>query len=176
MYKRFFPTIAGLMFLWWGCGSAHAGQAPPRSTEASASKPVITEAYASKELRLGDTWKIYLKASDPSSDMELIMADIYQPGRGGGYPASYTRIRDGNKHDLSGYIYWNSAQDMQEGLMFSSLVLNVQIKDKAGNISDAMSFPLHFRMTRQEPPPPGIFADRELGPVMIRILPLVHPD
>ncbi len=176
MFNRFFVIIAGLISLWWGCESVQAGQATRYSPEASAAKPVITEAYASKELRLGDTWKIYLKASDPGSDMDMIIADISQPGRGGGYSPSYTRIRGGNRRDLSGYIYWNSGQDMQQGLTLTSLVLTVQIKDKAGNISNTMSFPLLFQMARQEPPPPGIFADRELGPIMISILPLVHPD
>jgi hypothetical protein len=176
MYKRYFLIIAGVMFLLWGCESAQGGQGVFQPAESSTSKPVITEAYASKGLRFGDTWKIYLKGSDSSSDMDTIIATMFQPGRGGGYPPSYIRIRDGNKRDLSGYIYWNSGEDMQQGLMFTSLTLTVQIKDKAGNISTPVTFPLHFQMTRQELPPPGIFANNELGPVMVRILPLARPD
>ncbi len=176
MYKRIFSVVAALMLLSWGCESIQAAEPAPQPADGSAPKPVITEAFASKEMRLGDVWKIYLKASDPGSDMDMIIADIYQPGRGGGYPSSYIRIRDGNRRDLSGYIYWNSGEDMQQGLMFTSLVLTVQIKDKAGNISAPMTFSLHFQKKGQEPPPPGVFADRELGPVMVRILPMARPD
>ncbi len=175
MSNRFLAILTFLMLLSWGSKSIQAGQASSPTTDVPASKPVITEAFASKELRPGDTWKIYLKASDSSSDMKMIIADIHQPGRGG-YPPSYIPIRDKNKRDLSGYIYWNSGLDMQQGLTFTSLTLTVQIKDKAGNLSNMISFPLHFRMTGQQAPPSGVFTDNELGPVMTRILPLVHPD
>jgi hypothetical protein len=165
-----------VMFLWWGCEFVQAGEGPLQSAEPSTAKPAITEAYASKNLRLGDTWRIYLKASDSSSDMDTIIATMFQPGRGGGYPSSYIHIRGGNKRDLSGYIYWSSGEEGQQSLTFTSLTLTVQIKDKAGNISAPVTFPLHFQMTRQEPPPPGIFANNELGPVTVRILPMARPD
>lgn len=176
MYKKMIPAILIATLFAWGCASRPAREAPGQGAQVPPSKPIIMEGYASPALRLGDTWKIYLKASDPESDMDVIMATIQQPGKGG-YPPSYTRIRDGNKRNLSGYIYWNSSQDMQQGLNFTNFTLTVQIRDKAGSLSNALTFPLHFQMSaRQSPPPQGLFEEKELGPVMIRIQPPAEKD
>ena len=34
--------------------------------------PVISQSFAPKEARPGDTWKVYLKAEDPNGDMRRI--------------------------------------------------------------------------------------------------------
>ncbi len=143
--------------------------------QAAAARPVITQAYASPIMRTGDTWQMYLNASDPNGDMRFIVATVDQPGRGGGgYPPSFTRIRKGENHQrLSGYIYLNTVINIQQGLDFTNIVITVQIKDRNGNMSNPVSFPLHFQPTAaQQPPPSGTFEDHDLGPVMIQIQPL----
>jgi hypothetical protein len=170
MFKKLLPLFA-LVFLAVGCASTQGQNAPP-SVSTQAAKPVITQAYASPELRLGDTWKVYLKATDPNSDINYIVATIDQPGRGG-YPASFTRVRGGSTHDVSGYIYLNTMNNVQSGLNFTNITLTVQVKDKAGNYSNPVSFPLHFTQRAvQQAPAPGVFQDKDLGPVMIEIRPL----
>ncbi len=169
MFKKLIPLLV-LVFLAVCCASVQA-QSTPQYT-ANTAKPVITQAYASPEMRVGDTWKIYLNAVDPNSDMKYIVAPIDQPGRGG-YEASWTRIKGGGGHELSGYIYFNTVSNVQQGLNFTNITLTVQVKDKAGNMSNPVSFPLLFTYTaRQEPPAPGVFQDKDLGPVMIQIRPL----
>ncbi len=42
--------------------------------------PVITQSFDSKELRAGDTWKVYVKVSDPDGSMRYIVSTLYQPG------------------------------------------------------------------------------------------------
>ena len=80
------------------------GYAPLQAGEVSGkSLPVITAAFASKELIPGHTWKVYLKSSDPDGDMQYIVSVVYQPG-GGDYPVSRTRIREGNRKELNGFI------------------------------------------------------------------------
>ncbi len=139
---------------------------------ASSTRAGITQAYAAKEIRMGDTWKIYLKASDPNGDMEYIMATVDLPGRGGGFPPSFIKIRKGQNEQLSGYIYLNTARNLQQGLEFANITVTVQVKDRQGNLSNPVSFPLHFRSTaQQEPPPPGQFEEVDLGPLMIEISP-----
>ncbi|KPK89516.1 MAG: hypothetical protein AMJ94_11895, partial [Deltaproteobacteria bacterium SM23_61] len=56
--------------------------------------PVITASFASPELSPGDTWKVYLKASDPDGDMESIVAVVDQTGLGS-YPLSFTKLKEG---------------------------------------------------------------------------------
>ena len=129
--------------------------------------PVITQSFASKFLAEGDTWKVYLNASDPDGDMKYIICTIDQPGIGTS-PVSFTRIKKENRLELSGYIYWNTGGVY--GLNLSSITLTVQIQDRSGNFSDSVSFPLQFQPgVRQEAPPQDTFQEIEIGPIMITL-------
>jgi hypothetical protein len=129
--------------------------------------PVITQSFASQFLGEGDTWKVYLNASDPDGDMKYIICTIDQPGIGTS-PVSFTRIKEENRRELSGYIYWNTGGVY--GLNLSSITLTVQIQDRSGNFSDSVSFPLQFQPgVRQEAPPKDTFQEIELGPIMITL-------
>lgn len=68
---------------------------------------VITQSFASTSLGAGDTWKVYLNASDSDGDMKYIVCTIDQPGIGT-YPVSFTRIKEENRQELSGHIYLNT--------------------------------------------------------------------
>ncbi len=150
------------------CASLETGR---EKQQTSSAPPVITEAYASEELRLGDVWKIYINASDPNGDMNYIVATIDQPGRGNAYPPAFIRIKKAQRRELSGFIYLKTGP--VQSLEFTNIALNVQIKDRSGNMSNPAVFPVHFRMRAVQPPPPSDkFREEELGPVMIRIRPL----
>ncbi len=134
--------------------------------------PVITETFASKEMKPGDSWKIYLNASDPGGDINKVVAVVHQPGFGS-YQASYTKIREGNDKELSGYIYLNTSGPYgSEWQNFLSLSVTVQIQDRAGHFSEPVSFPLSFQSRyTQEPPPPGKFKEENLGPILVVLRP-----
>ena len=139
--------------------------------------PVITQSYAGREIVPGDTWRVYLNASDPDGDMQYVIAVLSQPG-GGDYSPSYTRIPKERGKDLSGYIYLNTLfPEGYEFLTFYTLTLTVNIKDKAGHLSAPAVFPVTFNPRAvQEPPPPGIFEEVSLGPVMITVHPFDSED
>ena len=148
--------IAGLASLVW-VGMSHAAF------------PVITSHFASSELRPGDTWKIYLKASDTDGDMKYILATVKQAGVGV-YPVSFTRIREGNRKELSGYVYLNTmGGSSYSSLTFYGLTLTLWVQDRAGNFSDPVEVPLTFgsRVEAQAAPPGGTYQEQDLGPVMI---------
>ena len=130
--------------------------------------PVLTGTFASKQVRPGETWKIYLEASDPGGDMHRIVAVVHQPGFGP-YQASYTKIREGTGKELSGYIYLNTSGPYgSEWQNFISLSVTVQIQDRAGHFSEPVSFPLSIQSRHtQEPPPPDKFKEENLGPIMV---------
>jgi hypothetical protein len=133
------------------------------SSANSSTVPTITQSFASKEITPGDTWKIYINASDPSGKMKYIYAEIQQPG-GLAYPISMTRIKPENRKELSGYIYNTAANDLD----FITLKL-WSIGDGAGNFSEPAIFPLEFATRSvQSSPPAGVFKENDLGPVMIR--------
>jgi len=129
--------------------------------------PKITQSFASPRIRAGNTWKVYLNASDPDGDMKAIFSVIEQPGIGR-YPVSITRIREENRKEISGYLYLNIVTPQE--MNFINLTLTVQVQDKAGHFSAPALFPLAIQSQyTQEPAPPGIFKEEDLGPIMIRL-------
>jgi hypothetical protein len=130
--------------------------------------PVITQSFASKEIRPGETWKIYLNVSDPDGGIKNIFAVVDQPGAGP-YPLSIIRIQGENRKELSGYIYLNTANPYTS-FGFVLLKLTVQVQGRAGHFSAPAVFPLFMQgRATQEPPPEGLFEEQALGPIMITL-------
>jgi hypothetical protein len=75
---------------------------------------------------------------------------------------------------LSGYVFLNTAGPYGVSWLYSySLTIMVQIKDKAGHYSNPVFFHVSFdnRYT-QQPPPPGVFRENNLGPVLVELRPI----
>jgi hypothetical protein len=159
-------TIAAfaILFLMMGMGYTPLAKAQEKAGAA----PVITQAFAAKEVRPGETWKIYLNASDPNGSMKNIFATVYQPGVGQ-YPASIIRVKEPNQKELSGYIYlWTKTP--WHPMDYANLSVSVQVQDKTGNFSQPVAFLLSLSPRgAQEAPPQGIFKEQELGPIMVRL-------
>ncbi len=134
--------------------------------------PVITVSFASKELKPGDTWKIYLQASDPDGDMDQIACTLTQPAKGEYFPG-FVKIGEENGQELSGYLYLNTmSRDGLGWMNFLHVTLTVRVRDKAGHYSEAVHFPLAFQdRFPQEGPPPGLFREQDLGPIMVLLSP-----
>jgi hypothetical protein len=163
-------TVVGMVVLLVTVGCAMMMSFEEREKTYGKEASVITEAYASKQMNAGDTWKVYLKASDPDGDMQSIVATVDLVGSGT-HPVSYTRIKDGNRKELSGFVSLNTWNPSGEAWLNNlTLTLTVQIKDRAGHLSKAVTFPLQFNSRFvQEPPPSGVFAEQHLGPIMITL-------
>jgi hypothetical protein len=163
--KILFPL--GLIFILAGCSALE----PIQKREAAYGKnsPVITQSFASKELRIGDTWKIYLNAQDPDGDMNEIGCSISQRGIGS-YPGSMISLKEENRKEFSGFIYL-STQGIRNTLHLEDIALTVQVRDKAGHSSEPFVFPLEFNSrAAQEAPPRGIFKENDLGPINIKLV------
>ena len=164
MVKKIF-AVSALLFLVAGCAS----MAPLEVKEEKYGKslPVITQSYAAPTIRPGGTWKVYLKASDPDGDMKNLYATVFQYGMGS-YPLSITRIKEGEGKDLSGYFYLNTGHE--SAMHFVNLILTVHIQDTAGHFSAPTVFPVAFNAhSAQQTPPPDIFSEKNLGPIMVTI-------
>ena len=130
--------------------------------------PVITQSFASKEVRGGDTWKVYLNVSSPDGGLKNFYAVVDQLGVGQ-YPLSIIRIQGQNRKELSGYIYLDTWTPYQT-LEFIPLKLTVQVQDRAGHFSAPAVFPLFIQSRAiQEAPPQGVFKEEDLGPVMVTL-------
>jgi hypothetical protein len=129
--------------------------------------PAIIRYFASKEVRPGETWKIYLHARDRQGDMNRIVCLLEEPGAGP-HPVVFIKIREDQRENLSGYIFLNTATAY--GSPFAGCRLTVQIQDKKGSVSNPVSIPLILNpRASQEDPPLGIFQERELGPVQVPV-------
>jgi general secretion pathway protein A len=133
--------------------------------KASQEGPTIIRAFASKKIRPGDIWKIYLKASHPNGGMKYIFSTIERAGS----HLSIIILQEENREHFSGYIYLNTfGMSNSPGLM--TLTLTIWIKDAAGHLSQPMVFPLDFHNNIiQEKPPKGLFKEQELGPIMVQL-------
>ena len=164
MFKKLF-AVSAVIFVVAGC----AAMAPFEVKEERYGKsiPEITQSFASPQLRPGDTWKIYLKASDPDGDMKNLYAVVFQPGMGS-YPLSITKIKEGEGKELSGYFYLYTGNE--PAMHFVNLILTVHIQDKAGHFSKPAVFPLGFYPgSVQQTPPTGVFQEKDLGPIMVTL-------
>jgi hypothetical protein len=164
--KRKILMVFVALFLSMGYFALASAQA--REGTEGTGAPVITQSFASKEVRPGDTWKVYLNVSDPKGDLKRIFAVIFQPGVGE-YPVSMIRVKGKNSKELSGYIYLYTSAPGFSG-EFVKLTLTVQVEDKSGKISQPAVFPLfmHSRAA-QEAAPQGVFKEETIGPVMIQL-------
>jgi len=135
--------------------------------------PVITESFASKQVSAGEDLRVYINASDPDGDMSDFLYHIEQAGvELYKYPIGFTKIKKDNQKDLSGYLYL-STSDVDSPI---NPTLILWVRDKAGHVSAPVKFRLQVvvpsqkqGLIPQETPPPGIFQDKNLGPIMSRL-------
>ena len=133
--------LASVFAIGWTMFDAKAAQ----SSVDEKGVPMIVQSFASKELRAGDVWKVYLKASDPEGKMRYIFATISQPGVGI-YPVSITRIKGENRKEFSGYIYLNTAPIPPTSFFNLTLTLTVNIQGKEAYSVSRYFSPFHLPM------------------------------
>jgi hypothetical protein len=161
MAKKVLTIVLALLFLVMGYTTLQAKEGQAKDV------PLITQSFASKQTRFGDTWMVYLKASDPNGQMKNIVAEVFQPGVGNNL--GITRIKKENQKEFSGYVYLNTFTG-GSALNFSTLTLTIWIQDRSGNFSNPVAFPLEFNSRyTQQAPPVGVFEGKDLGPVMVTL-------
>lgn len=138
------------------------------------SSPVITHSFAVEKLSHGDIWKIYLEAEDPDGDMRTIVYSIRKGGAGHRFKSFV--IKKGNRARLLGYLDGFFSSPTTAVAEWTELTLTLYIRDKRGNTSDKVVFPLALtRGVKQGSPPPpfdtgglkglGVFWVRLYAPV-----------
>jgi len=164
MNKKFLGGVVALL-LFTGCTAFESLEV--KELKYGKAPPVIEQSFASKAMKKGDTWRIYLKASDPDGDMKTIVAYLRVGGMGGTTTVSHTRIKEDGRQKIDGYLYWYPGFDSYG---VPEMVMTIQIQDMAGHFSIPVSLPLVMELSgSQESPPQGVFQEKELGPVMITL-------
>lgn len=159
--------IWGLLWLFLLAGCATFESAEVREQRYGKAAPAIDQYFASPTMRPGDTWKVYLKASDPDGDMKRIVTYLGPGSRGADASAAFTRLREEDRREFSGYLYWFPGPDVGYSGQY---VMIIQVEDRAGHYSAPISITLNFKPSgRQESPPAGVFQEKEIGPIMISV-------
>ncbi len=149
-------SLMTLSFLIVGCTTLAEKQTEPRG-----SPPVITRSFASEELSHNEAWKIYLEANDPDGDMRKIVA-VSSRGRRGSR-VKYVGIKKGDGAKLFGYLDFMIWSGMgTERNEWGELTLTLFIRDKGGNTSNRVVFPLALSPGVKQGPPPSPFETAQL--------------
>jgi len=169
MKARFMASVVVLLGI---AGCAHMAGMEEKEKLYGKNPPVIQQSFASNQLRPGDLWKIYLLASDPDGDMETLVAVVDQVGMAS-YPVSTTKIKGENAKELSGYFFLNTSSPFGTAFLNNQeLTVTLQIKDKAGHLSPPVKLSVLLLSSHTpKSPPPGVFNEKELGPIMVALRP-----
>jgi hypothetical protein len=161
----FMPAIIALPFVMTCCTSL-----AERETKPTGSPPVITNSFASKEVAHGDVWRINLEAHDPDRDMQKIVCFIQQLGSG--HSAASVSISKGDEASLFGTLGCYISHPQSGVSEWTGLTLTIFIRDRGGNVSNKVVFPVEIssRARQEKPPPPfdSVVSGR-LGRISVRL-------
>ncbi|MBU2547105.1 MAG: hypothetical protein KKB20_01720 [Proteobacteria bacterium] len=122
--------------------------------------PVIGAVFASPTVVYGQTWQIFIKASDPDGDLDEVLFSIQQAGRlynplHGGMP-----LPSWGQAVLDGYFWLELSPSIISGGPLD-LVLSLELVDRGERRSRRVDLPLHIG-TRPSSTPPAGFSDRPI--------------
>lgn len=163
----------GLAFLLGAQGCAMLDQRTRQELEAAygPNKPKIEETFAARWVTPGETWKIYINASDPDGDLKYFQVSMWVPG-GIMTPVRLDLEPDQYK-SISGYLTLHTGDFPLSILRFenSELTLYVALEDRAGHVSEQAIFPVSLVLgSKQEQPLAGKFKEEFLGNVPVQFM------
>ncbi|MGE5311385.1 MAG: hypothetical protein ACM3MN_06550 [Nitrospirota bacterium] len=140
-------TLLLVMFavLLGGCAALQPYIAPPPPDRGQ--PPRIVEAYASKVIRPGEAWMIFVRAEDPDGDMKSIAAVLWQAGVGY-YPTEVNMIKAEDGKRLSGYLFMATPPSFE--LNWDEFELVLILRDSQLNRSQPVKLPLTFDLTAKQ--------------------------
>ena len=158
--------ITGIAVLTLNCMSLEEREAIYGSNS-----PIIEATFAKDKIVSGDTWKIYINASDEDGDMKAFACTIYQDGIYA-HPLDKVKIKEDQKKKLSGYLCL--ATDAFQNLWGVNVELHLNIIDCAGHWSEAkiIKMKLGSRKSKKEADK-NVFKEMPLGNIFIK---LVNPS
>ena len=142
---------------------------PPQSIGGSG--PVLLDSYATKVVRPGNTWRVYIRAKHDNGSMRTIVAAITGPGIAG--ERSITQIRNKDwRQEFGGYLFLRTPRD--RNLLRRQFTLHVFVRDSNDAKSETAEFPLAFNNRVDPVDLPAEWqdvAEQKLGAIQIQIVP-----
>jgi hypothetical protein len=126
-----------------------------RKAEPVGKPPVITDSFAATEVSQGDSWKVYVKASDPDGDMRYLVYSIRVSGQGG--HTNRRGVRKGDRAELLGYLNISFPPAQDAWGEWADLRMTLYIQDSQGNTSEKISFAAALSRGVKQASPPAPF-------------------
>ncbi len=151
--KTLVKVVLIFAFMTLPLSLAYSKSLGERRIEPGGSPPVITNSFASQKASHGDVWRIYLEAHDPDADMQKIVAFIQQPGSG--HSSRSVLVSKGDRARLFGTLACYISRPRSAISEWAELTLTIFVRDRGGNVSNSVVFPVAIsRGVKQESPPP----------------------
>jgi hypothetical protein len=133
--------------------------------------PKVEACFASREVAPRDTWKIYLKGSDPDGDMTFIQVSMWVPG--GFLNPVRLAVGPSSGSRVSGYLALHTGDLPFSAMRFggSELTVYISLEDRAGHVSERASLSGTVILgARREEPPAGRFEEVHLGTIPVQFM------
>lgn len=128
----------GTVFLFLsGCAPVSwvPAQAPESQAIGVGQAPRLEDGFAVSSLWGGQTWRIFLRGSDPDGDMEYLWVVITQLGKHS--ETQLVHLKGPDRAGFSGFLALNTPSWLRT---WDFVRVEVRIRDRAGNLSDKATF------------------------------------
>ena len=154
-----------------GCAVLDQRSRPEMEAAYGPNPPRIEASFASRNVSPEDTWKIYIKGSDPDGDLRFVNVALWF-SRGNMTPIRLDVAQDQGR-SISGFLTLDIWALPDSVFRFGSgdLRLSVALEDRAGHISERFLLAVGvLGGATQEPPPAGVFEERSLGNIPVQFI------
>ncbi len=111
------------------------GEAPQPQTMGPGNPPRLEDGFAVSSLWGGETWRVFLRGSDPDGDMSHLWVVVTQLGKHTDTEIIPLKGRD--QAEFSGFLTLNTPSWIRT---WDYVRVEVRIRDKAGNLSEKATF------------------------------------
>ncbi|MCU0588707.1 MAG: hypothetical protein MUF52_11200 [Syntrophobacteraceae bacterium] len=139
-------TGAALLVLS-GCAPVQMQQAQPIQSQAvgAADAPRMEDGFAVSSLWGGQTWRVYLRGSDPDGDMSHLWVVVTQLGKR--TDTVIIPLRGAEQARFSGFLTLDTPSWIRT---WDFVRVEVRIRDRAGNLSEKATFEAQIGFPTQE--------------------------
>jgi hypothetical protein len=132
--KFVFVSVAFLMLTGCAPVAMMPVEAPQPQAVGPAHAPVIEDGFAVSSLWGGETWRVFLRGSDPDGDMSHLWVVVTQVGKH--TDTEIIPLKGRNQQEFSGYLTLDTPAWIRT---WDAVRVEVRIRDRAGNLSEKVT-------------------------------------
>jgi hypothetical protein len=145
-----FVFLSAAFLLLSGCApvTRMPAEDPQPQAVGLAHAPRIEDGFAVSSLWGGETWRVFLRGSDPDGDMSHLWVVVTQLGKH--TDTEIVPLRGRDQEEFSGFLTLNTPSWIRS---WDYVRVEVRIRDRAGNLSDKATFEAQIGFPTRESVP-----------------------